>query len=181
LSGSFLTNPMRCCLQRAQCCANPWWIQHKSRYTVVNRNLLEYILVMATFNLIWQGNSSRRACILSYRKLTYSIFAVKCQKEEKTNSTVTHRKNLLCIRYNKLRQSWPISNFLCCSSYFNMRCSLYVSIQCFSNNRGSIENFLCPPVFLRWSYHLKLRSYKLGNGGFLFTAACCMRRRIICC
>ena len=33
LSGSFLTHQMRCCLQRPQCCANPW-VQHKSRYSV---------------------------------------------------------------------------------------------------------------------------------------------------
>jgi hypothetical protein len=34
LSGSFLTNQMRCCLQRTQCCANPWLVQHESRYSV---------------------------------------------------------------------------------------------------------------------------------------------------
>jgi hypothetical protein len=37
LSGSFLTNQMRC-LQTAQCCVNPWWVQHKSRYSVSCRS-----------------------------------------------------------------------------------------------------------------------------------------------
>jgi hypothetical protein len=44
---------------------------------VVDRNLLEWIYVMVTFNLIWHGNSSRRASNSLHGKLTCSIFGVK--------------------------------------------------------------------------------------------------------